>query len=68
MMIFDSIPDEGEEVMDNTYDENESIKIISQVDCGNAPKKEFLKQLMTAIAKKDISFITEFTTDAVSLT
>lgn len=40
-------------------------KIISNPNCGNSPKMEFLKQFNTAFAKGNIEFITESVTDDI---
>jgi len=47
--------------MDNNSSDYEDIMIVSPEDCGNAPKKRILKDFIIACAKKDIDFITEFT-------
>ncbi|WP_067147780.1 nuclear transport factor 2 family protein [Pseudotamlana agarivorans] len=39
------------------------VKIITNTDCGNAPKKEFIKQFNIAFAQGDIDFISENVTD-----
>ena len=41
------------------------IKIKVNVDCGNAPKKEFLKQLNIAFANGDIAFLIRNVTDNI---
>ncbi|KGP72399.1 nuclear transport factor 2 family protein [Pontibacillus yanchengensis] len=37
----------------------EGLKIICAEDCGNSPKKEFLKQFTIAFSKGDLSFLEE---------
>jgi hypothetical protein len=41
------------------------VKINVHEDCGNAPKKLFLKDFIVAIVKKDNAFLTRNTTDDV---
>lgn len=43
----------------------EDIKVISPEDCGNAPKKRVLKELIIACAKKDFSVVTEYTAENI---
>jgi hypothetical protein len=52
--------------VDNPMSEYGDLKIICAEDCGNAPKKELLKEFNIAFAKNDISFIIENITDHVS--
>lgn len=40
-------------------------KITVKPDCGNAPKKEFLKNLNIAFAKGDLSFLADSVTDKI---
>jgi hypothetical protein len=42
------------------------IEIIVKEDCGNSPKKLFLKELNIAFVKSDISFITDSISDDIS--
>lgn len=35
------------------------VKIISSPDCGNSPKREFLKEFHIAMAKGDVDFLVE---------
>lgn len=51
--------------MDNTYADYGDLKIICAEDCGNAPKKNLLKELSIAFAKNDIGFISEVMSDHV---
>lgn len=41
------------------------IKITVSADCGNAPKKEFLKAINIAFAKGNSDFLTESVTDKI---
>lgn len=41
------------------------IKITVDADCGNAPKKEFLKELNIAFAKGNSNFLAECVTDHI---
>lgn len=41
------------------------IKITSAPDCGNAPKKEFLKQMNIAFANGNSEFLAESITDKI---
>ncbi|WP_042478931.1 nuclear transport factor 2-like protein [Bacillus ndiopicus] len=43
--------------------ESNNIKIICPEDCGNAPKKQFLKEFNIAFAKNDLSFVSDNITD-----
>ncbi len=43
-------------------------KIILQTDCGNSPKREFLKDLTIAFAKYDLKFISSSLSDDVQWT
>lgn len=47
----------------NNLDTYNDLKIICPEDCGNAPKKYFLKEVNVAIAKNDLSFIMDNITD-----
>jgi hypothetical protein len=47
------------------YGEEKGIKVISPSDCGNAPKKKVLKDLLIALAVKDIPFINEYTKEDI---
>lgn len=40
-------------------------KITVKTDCGNAPKREFLKEFNIAFAKENIGFLTESVTDNI---
>ena len=40
-------------------------KITVSADCGNAPKKEFLKEINIAFAKGNSDFLTESVTDKI---
>lgn len=40
-------------------------KITVKADCGNAPKKEFLKEMNIAFAKGNSDFLTESVTDKI---
>ncbi|UGU14890.1 nuclear transport factor 2 family protein [Sinomicrobium kalidii] len=40
-------------------------KITVKTDCGNAPKREFLKEFNIAFAKENIGFLTESVTDDI---
>ena len=40
-------------------------KITVSADCGNAPKKEFLKEINIAFAKGNLDFLTESVTDKI---
>ncbi|SEB61216.1 DNA-binding protein [Paenibacillus sp. GP183] len=51
--------------MDHAKSEYGDLKIISAEDCGNAPKKELLREFNIAFAKNDIGFIIENITDNV---
>lgn len=42
------------------------VKIAVSEDCGNSPKKLFLKQLNIAFAEGDIAFITDSVSDDIS--
>lgn len=44
----------------------DDLKIICDEDCGNAPKKELLKEFNIAFAKNDIDLIVEDVTDDVT--
>ena len=50
--------------MDNTNPEYVDFNIICSDDCGNAPKKIFLKEFTVAFANNDMVFITENITDS----
>ncbi|GIN57323.1 hypothetical protein J8TS2_16420 [Lederbergia ruris] len=47
----------------NNSDTYNDLKIICPEDCGNAPKKYFLKEVNIAFAKNDLSFIKDNITD-----
>ncbi|SHE40157.1 hypothetical protein SAMN05444392_101335 [Seinonella peptonophila] len=47
----------------NTKPEYNNLKIICTDDCGNAPKKYFLKEFTIAFAKNDMVFIIDNITD-----
>jgi hypothetical protein len=49
--------------MDHPKSEYVYVKIICPDDCGNAPKKAFLKEFNIAFAHNDIDFINENITD-----
>ncbi|MGE6256316.1 hypothetical protein ACQKCU_00180 [Heyndrickxia sporothermodurans] len=49
--------------MDNSKYKDTDIIIICPDDCGNAPKKYFLKELNIAFANNDIDFIVDNITD-----
>ena len=49
--------------MDTTKYENNDLKIICPDDCGNAPKKQHLKEFTIAFAKNNLSFIIDNITD-----
>ena len=40
-------------------------KITVSADCGNAPKKGFLKEINIAFAKGNLDFLTESVTDKI---
>ncbi|MBC9795971.1 nuclear transport factor 2 family protein [Sinomicrobium weinanense] len=40
-------------------------KITVSPDCGNAPKKQFLKEIIIAFAKGNTAFLTESVTDRI---
>lgn len=40
-------------------------KITVSADCGNAPKREFLKEINIAFAKGNLDFLTESVTDQI---
>ncbi|SFB91255.1 Ketosteroid isomerase-related protein [Flagellimonas taeanensis] len=40
-------------------------KIIIASDCGNSPKREFLKKLNIAFAKGDMAFLDAYVTDSI---
>lgn len=40
-------------------------KIIVNADCGNAPKREFLKELNVAFAKGNLEFLADSVTDKI---
>ena|SRR5690606_30714054 len=42
------------------------VKVTVQADCGNAPKKEFLKQFHIALAKGDSNFVIENIMDTIN--
>ena len=41
------------------------VKVIVDVDCGNSPKKLFLKQFNTAFAEGDVDFLTASVRDDI---
>lgn len=43
----------------------ENITFICPIDCGNAPKKIVLRDLILAFAEKDLNYISEFTADHI---
>ncbi len=49
--------------MDSRTYENNNLKIICPDDCGNAPKKQHLKELTIAFAKNDLLSINDNITD-----
>lgn len=51
--------------MKKIYEEAQGIKIASPADCGNAPKKMILKDLLKAFAVTDIPFIREHVAEDV---
>jgi hypothetical protein len=55
----------GVRKMEKIHLEEHGIKIVSPVDCENAPKKRFLKELIEAFAVKDIPFVYEYTTEDI---
>lgn len=44
---------------------SEDLKVICSVDCGNAPKKEIIRDFTIAVARNDIDFIGENVTDNI---
>ncbi len=40
-------------------------KVTVNTDCGNAPKKDFLKEINIAFAKRNSDFLTERVTDNI---
>ncbi|MEK4511380.1 nuclear transport factor 2 family protein [Paenibacillus anaericanus] len=51
--------------MDHNKSDIREIQIICAEDCGNAPKKQLLKDFNIAFARNDIGFILENITDNV---
>lgn len=51
--------------MTHSKQKNGALNIICAEDCGNAPKKEFLKKLNIALANHDVEFILENLTDDI---
>lgn len=49
--------------MNSQFDE---IKINCKEDCGNAPKKELLKDFTIALAKKNIDFCSQWVRDEIT--
>ncbi|GIN90076.1 hypothetical protein J22TS1_11270 [Siminovitchia terrae] len=49
--------------MDNTKYESNDLKIICPEDCGNAPKKQLLKELNIAFVNNDLVFMIDNITD-----
>jgi hypothetical protein len=49
--------------MDQPKSEYVDLKIVCPDDCGNAPKKAFLKEFSIAFAHNDIAFLNENITD-----
>ncbi|MBY0121631.1 hypothetical protein [Bacillus sp. S/N-304-OC-R1] len=49
--------------MDTPKNEYNEIKIICPEDCGNAPKKQHLKEFNIALVKNDLIFIIDNITD-----
>src|SRR5690625_6839634 len=41
------------------------VKVTVEADCGNAPRKEFLKQFHIALANSDSNFVIENITDNI---
>jgi hypothetical protein len=41
------------------------VKVTVEADCGNAPRKEFLKQFHIALANSDSTFVIENITDNI---
>ena len=41
------------------------VKVTVEADCGNAPRKEFLKQFHIALANSDSNFVIENITDDI---
>lgn len=41
------------------------MKINTPTDCGNSPKKEFIKDMSVAFARADTDFLTECVTDDI---
>jgi hypothetical protein len=41
------------------------VKINVKEDCGNAPKKLFVKDFIVAVVKNDTAFLTRYTTDDI---
>ncbi|MEH7480556.1 hypothetical protein V7157_05505 [Neobacillus drentensis] len=49
--------------MDHSKSEYVDLKIICPDDCGNAPKKAYLKEFSIAFAHNDLAFLSENITD-----
>lgn len=45
---------------------SDKIKIYCEEDCGNAPKKELLKEFIIALAKNDLAFCSSWVHDEIS--
>lgn len=51
--------------MSHMAPQNQELKILCPVDCGNAPRKSILKSFNIAFAQKDMPFIADQITDDV---
>ncbi|WP_042351605.1 hypothetical protein [Bacillus massiliigorillae] len=49
--------------MSSSNYQNDDVKIICPDDCGNAPKKNFLKELTISFARNNMEFIIDNITD-----